>query len=1830
MDIARLGIRIDSSGARTAERDLDRFAQAGGRAEKAALGIGAAMRNAMGMAAAAFAGVNVVSTIRDFEAGMAQVKAISGATEAQFKSLRDMAKDLGATTEFTATQVAGGMKFLGQAGFDAAETLTAIPTVLDLATASAVDMATAADIASNILGGFGMEAKDLTSVADKLAKTTSTSNTDLVQLGQALSYAAPLASAAGVSIEESAAAIGKLSDAGIQGSRAGTSLSGVIRRLQNPSKGAADAIREMGLTMEQVDLNGESLAEVMALFAEKGLDAATAATIFEAEAAPGALVMAKNAKAIGEMAAGLGSADGALSAMTKTMRGTIDGSFKGLGSAVEGLIIALGDAGLTSAIKGTVEAFTLLIRGVTQMPDLGAVATGFGLVAAGALAMASPLVAASAAITGLAAGVAFLYQNWDTFAASFPGIAGAISGAVDGIRSAFSYIGERAREAMAGINAAFGGDDGAALKLYLQALALDAKAFGADLVASMLETGQSLGEAIGTWFAGIDFEQAAIDGLTGVRDLINDLTGINVASDGEIAGFVSDVADAVNKVGTGAGAAMTALGAGLSGFLNAFDGASVSRDLMNSIAGGVSALGSAMQGVNALVGMKLASIGAGLKLLFSAFTGNGDPDAFGRWVAGLSEATLIGMGTAFEGFAKGLNVVVQAVNGFAGGDWDGFKVARKEFSEFLSMDGENLMRISAAQAAALTGNLKGALEILQGIKETAPITAQEMSAAADKVLAEMKPGLGAYADLQKALSDYEQGVTDLEALKSRVETLQSDNGGIANSFMQSVTSDNASQSINDVLDLINRVDETATTAAASMQNITGDAAAQVASVSESVANIGTAAETAKANLSALESAAQPIATAVQNVTTTANASLDTLVTDMGVKGTAGITALATGISGGAGAVVSGVEGVTQAALAALAGFASQMETAGRQAMDGLAAGIVAGAESAAKAAADAAAGVIKATKDALDIRSPSRVMAEQGRYAAEGLAQGIEEGSGGVIAATRKIAQAARDEAATLRLAADTRIALATTQTTATAAINAGTTAMTKAAQAASSHAAAVTASVGASSKAAAAKAKEAAATQSAIAGLIQQTERERALIGLGQEAQRELQARWRIEDALNADKLKWSEQQKQGLVDQITLTQRLGEEAKAAAAAQKAGVQGLTGPIFSGLQNGDLTNVGSQIMGNARSSFFSGVQNWMNTGKGGFLGLGTAFKSIGSGTLGGIVSGIMPIAGLISTAVNFFKTTKETLDQGVKLTVSGINASLESWETVRKTRFMGLSSKVSTHYDPYVGDTTGLRLAVKGIQDGVIDAAEALGIGAEAFDGFAYSAKASAKGGDAAAALEAELENMADKFAAMTPGLSKFVRAGEGAADAIEAMAGSLNAFNAVMDTLGLQVADATLASGDMARAIGEAMGGMEAFADAANFYFDRFYSDAEKMVVSVESLTSILTDAGVTAIPRTVAQFRELVSAMSDAGLHEAVAALISAAPAFSDVTDGIEATYNATAKIIDNTLRDVERALSRLDRQGEASAQAFARSLAFLRAGDTSDADALGRALDGISALSEDMFGSAADYRHAQNASRAALENIQSGGETQLDQLKAMVDGLWSVDEGVTSVAQGIALLTAQIASIGDGTFDVNGAVASAGVMAQINAAQRELATLMGQVAPSLLDVNHVNDSGGKEHALEFSDGSRLLVTSGSKRNDTQVLNDEAGTIAAYIATWQTTRDAQAAALRAQIEALGGIPAYAVGTDFHPGGRALVHRNEVIDLPRGSRVHPARYTPDLMGGSDDVVAELRALRREMQDADKEHRRVQSAMLRRIEQLARVQDEWDQIGLPAERTEA
>lgn len=208
-------------------------------------------------------GKAAVAEGRAFTKAMSGVAAISGATGKEFAALEAQAKNLGATTKFTAVEAASGQKFLAQAGFETNEILAAMPATLNLAAASNLDLGKSADIVSNILTGFGATAESTGQFVDVLTNTFTTSNTDLQQLGAAMKFAAPIAKNLGISVETTAAAVGTLSNAGIQGALAGTTLRGVMLSLSAPTKKAQVVLDELGVSIFDADGKMRPLPDIL-------------------------------------------------------------------------------------------------------------------------------------------------------------------------------------------------------------------------------------------------------------------------------------------------------------------------------------------------------------------------------------------------------------------------------------------------------------------------------------------------------------------------------------------------------------------------------------------------------------------------------------------------------------------------------------------------------------------------------------------------------------------------------------------------------------------------------------------------------------------------------------------------------------------------------------------------------------------------------------------------------------------------------------------------------------------------------------------------------------------------------------------------------------------------------------------------------------------------------------------------------------------------------------------------------------------------------------------------------------------------------------------------------------------------------------------------------------------------------------------------------------------------------------------------------------------------------------------------------------------------------
>ena len=312
----------------------------------------------------------------DFEQGIAEVGAITRANDADMVRLTENAREMGRTTKFSATQAAQGQKFLAMAGFKTDQIIDSMPGMLDLAAAANMDLGRTADITSNILTGFGMDATQMTRVANVMALAFSSSNTNVEQLGYAMKYAAPQAKALGFSIEQTAAIVSKLSDAGIQGEMAGTTLRGMIDSLTDPTKEAEMFLNDMGIRRKDAKGNLRALPDIIrdldAAMTKRGFGRADKArgvkTVFGARAGTGANAIWDSVLdgSLEELTQKyINEQDGAVQRMADKMNATAKGSLTQLGSALESVGIDLGNV-LLPPLAETAKGLASIVGSVSQ------------------------------------------------------------------------------------------------------------------------------------------------------------------------------------------------------------------------------------------------------------------------------------------------------------------------------------------------------------------------------------------------------------------------------------------------------------------------------------------------------------------------------------------------------------------------------------------------------------------------------------------------------------------------------------------------------------------------------------------------------------------------------------------------------------------------------------------------------------------------------------------------------------------------------------------------------------------------------------------------------------------------------------------------------------------------------------------------------------------------------------------------------------------------------------------------------------------------------------------------------------------------------------------------------------------------------------------------------------------------------------------------------------------------------------------------------------------------------------------------------------------------
>ena len=318
---------------------------------------------------------DTIETYKDFEAAMSQVQAISGATGSEVTKLTNKAKEMGATTKFTAEESAEAFNYMAMAGWKTEDMLSGIEGILSLAAASGEDLATTSDIVTDALTAFNMKASDAGRFSDVLAAAASNANTTVSGMGETFKYAGSMAGALSYSIEDVALMTGLMANTGIKATMAGTALNSIFTRLSTNTNGAADAMSDLGIEFFTSEGNARDLSDVMGelrsatanMTAEQKSQLAN--TIAGTQAQKGLLaILNASEEDYNKLADAINNADGAAANMSETMLDNLQGSITLLQSAVDGVKISFGER-LSPYVRGLADWLTAQMPAVEQGLD---------------------------------------------------------------------------------------------------------------------------------------------------------------------------------------------------------------------------------------------------------------------------------------------------------------------------------------------------------------------------------------------------------------------------------------------------------------------------------------------------------------------------------------------------------------------------------------------------------------------------------------------------------------------------------------------------------------------------------------------------------------------------------------------------------------------------------------------------------------------------------------------------------------------------------------------------------------------------------------------------------------------------------------------------------------------------------------------------------------------------------------------------------------------------------------------------------------------------------------------------------------------------------------------------------------------------------------------------------------------------------------------------------------------------------------------------------------------------------------------------------------------
>ncbi|EIJ8839919.1 phage tail tape measure protein [Escherichia coli] len=419
-----------------------------------ALAIGAA-------AAGGYAAGRFLQPAIGFGKEMSRVQALTriDKNSPQFKALREQALKLGSETQFTASDAASGQSFLAMAGFTPQAIQAALPGVLNMALAGGVELGETADIGSNILTQFNLTADQMDRVGDTLTAAFTRTNTDLRALGETMKYTGPVAAKLGISLEEAAAMAGMLANNGLRGSDAGTAMRASLSRLVSPPKAAADALKELGVSVADARGKMRPMEDVLLdLYkATQKYGQVDQVSFFKDIAGEEAfvglqtLVAAAGSGELQKLTRELQGARGEADRVAKVMADNLDGDLKNLDSAWEGLRIRISDL-VDGPLRSVTQWLTRVLEKITSLAQAHPVLTRQLLIAGGALLAMTATIGSLSLVIGVLYGkLATLRLGFDILTRSMnvirvlPALWGMVTGSVSllggAIGALFSPVG---------------------------------------------------------------------------------------------------------------------------------------------------------------------------------------------------------------------------------------------------------------------------------------------------------------------------------------------------------------------------------------------------------------------------------------------------------------------------------------------------------------------------------------------------------------------------------------------------------------------------------------------------------------------------------------------------------------------------------------------------------------------------------------------------------------------------------------------------------------------------------------------------------------------------------------------------------------------------------------------------------------------------------------------------------------------------------------------------------------------------------------------------------------------------------------------------------------------------------------------------------------------------------------------------------------------------------------------------------------------------------------------------------------------------------------------